>query len=265
MPIGREIGCFLGETIGALAWSGRLLIGPQGGFCRDHPSLVVTEPDLEPDELEQIGQASDAMPKVLGLQEPTFARRLRNQILTRIDLLGGVPILGVMLWVEDVSDLKGGAMLQTLLTLREEEVMKWFGFAHHDVRSAEWLIENTGPHLIGFPFGLNAQSAAHRTLPKAHEYGVAALGLPVSRIDDVESWWGFALGAAGRVRMVADHLPRIKDRLTWKQQAWLEDQKHDVALPIPWTAVQVDQTIQNWIESHEPPEPLPRSRPPVSD
>ncbi|MCC5830743.1 MAG: hypothetical protein JJU36_14955 [Phycisphaeraceae bacterium] len=255
---------FLGRHVGTLAWMGRMLLGGQREVAVALPSLLVLEEDLGESELREVGKRSDGMPRLMILAEPAFMRRLRADILRRIDWMGGGPPEAVLLRAEDVSELKGGMALQTLLDLRSSGAIGSFGFMHDDVRSVEWLVENTGPFVLGMPWSRDDQQAAYRAVPKALEYGIDCLGVAGGCATWTGDDWAFALGGCARILTAVDRLPS-RSALPPTHARLIDDAALDVALPLPWDEAQMEVQWDRYQQSHQPPEPLPRSRPPMGE
>ncbi len=240
--------------VGPCAWSASVLLGPDAGSVRTHPSLIVIDPDTDSDTLQMIApqlvelrgdgpSAPSAVqcPVALGVAEPAFARRLPDLVRDRIAALQISSADLLVLWVEDPADLKGGALMQSLHDLRERGEIGEIGLGHTNPLAIEWMAINTAARFLVFPYNLSEQSAAYRAIQAAHDHSMGCLALQGSEPSGVEAV-RFALGRADDVLPVMAGVP---DGLT------------------PMTAQQLAVCWADYQATHPPPPSLKRGLPPV--
>lgn len=231
-------------------------------YLAAHPSLLVTSPDATADELGLVrrgidgetepGRVINAMPIMLCIREPRFARRLNEQLEDRMAAVGRDRVDIVTMWVNDPADLKGGALLQQLGAWREAGRIGAIGLAHEDVRAVEWLAINAGVRVLMTIYNMADQAARYRTLPTADDYGIACVALQdgdgTARCDGADrdpiapDAAAFALAEATRALPLFD--------------APLPD---DIE---PLSPEAVEACWDAYRRSHDEPQPLPRSVPP---
>lgn len=239
----------LGLLTGPCAWRASMLVGqtPQTSdeavaYLLAHPSLVIVEPEDDVAVMDQVAKVAEHMPVMLCMDEPAFVRRLDEQVRKRVAQLKQDKAAGVILRVEELSELKAGGLLQALFSLREQGVIDHVGLAAEDVRGAEWLAPQTAARVLRLPYSLADQSARYRALPLAAE--MEQLCIASQLIADItdETALAFALGDASRVLPVLDK-----------------------PLPARWRAMTADEVDAAWStyqQSHEAPAKLPRSHAP---
>ncbi len=229
-------------TIGPCAWRLSMLTGEHAEYVAAHPSLVVVSPEDDNDVLTDSASRIDKHPVLLVIAEPTFARRFEPEVLRRMELLGLQRVDALVLRVEDPAEVKSGGILQTMFSLREQDVVGSLGLAHEDPRAAEWLAMHSAVRLMGVNYSLADQSARHRALGQVQAHGMSAFTISSPDVTDLEAV-RFALGDAGRVLPVLDR--PIPNGV------------------MPMTADQVDQAWQGYQKSAPPPPPLERGLPPI--
>ncbi len=227
-------------NVGPCAWRLPMLAGPDRDYLKAHPSLIVINPSDSEDLLEQTGPHTETLPVLLGVAEPAFARQLEGVVIQRLQCLGRDKIDALVLHVDDPAEIKSGGMLQTMFTLRERGVVGCIGLAHPDPTVAEWLSINAAVRLLGVNYSLEDQSAQHRALPSAGEYGISAFALDCPQGDQAVR---FALAQANQVLPVMDK--PIPTELT---------PMHPDEIAAAW---------QQYSKNHPPPPPLQRGRPPI--
>ena len=228
--------------VGPCAWRLPMLAGPDRDYVQAHPSLIVIDPTDSNDTLEQAGPHTAGLPVLLGIQEPAFARQLRDHILQKLSTLGRDRVDALVLHVDDPAEIKSGGMLQTMFELRDAGVVGSLGLAHPDAHVAEWLSSNAAIRLLGLGYSHADQSAAYRAIRSAHEYGMAAYAL-TSPSDDKAI--RFALAQSQQVLPVLDR--PIPNGLT------------------PMSEAELAHAWQTYADRHPPPPPLKRGRPPMAD
>jgi hypothetical protein len=206
----------------------------------EHPSLIVIDAARHDDDvLRACAARAASCPIMLIEPEPVFVRRFRETIVQHLKKMKRDRIDVIALHVEEPADLKAGGLAQIMMRLREQRIVDHIGVCHGDVRSAEWLIENSGARVLGIRYGLAEQHAAYRTIPKATEYDMACLRLnPPKDGADLR----FALSDSARVLPLCDR-----------------------PLPAGITVFSQDEretAWRHWQATHEPPPPLDRGRPP---
>lgn len=229
-------------TVGPCAWRLPMLAGPDRGYVRSHPSLIVIDPADDDGLLKQAGQHLGALPVLLGVAEPAFARQLQAAIAHRLDGLERQRVDALVLHVEDPAEIKSGGLLQTLFALRDAGVIGCVGLAHPGADVAEWLSMNTAVRLLGVNYSLDNLSARHRALLSASEYGMSAYALNCPRDDRAVR---FVLAQSGRILPVLDR-----------------------PIPAGLTAMPPDEAEAIWLNDQRknpPPPPLKRGMPPMSD
>ncbi len=235
----------LGETdipVGACAWHiGLLAEEHTADHVHARPSLVVALPKDDDALLQAAAPRLGALPVMLVVAEPTFARRLADNIRSRMASLGVSHVAALALAVEDPADLKSGGMLQVLFDLRQAGVCDHLGLAQADARHAEWIARHTAVRLLLTEYSLHNQQTAWRTLAAAEEFGMACIALSPPPQDD-ERALRFALGSHERV------LPLLDRPLPEGVEPMLPAE-----LTACWEAYQRD---------HKEPAPLLRSQPP---
>ncbi|MEX0744339.1 MAG: hypothetical protein WD118_01950, partial [Phycisphaeraceae bacterium] len=229
-------------SVGPCAWRITMLAGEHADYVHAHPSLIVAAPDDDDAVLAAAAPRLAALPVLLGVAEPTFARRFAGQIEQRMQALGRSRVEALVLHVDDPQELKSGGLLQTMFNLRQAGVVDQLGLASGDPLAVEWLAVNTAVRLLGVPYGMNDQAVRYRALAQATAYGMAAvaLGAPPD-----EAATRFALAESRRVLPVLDRpLP-----------ADLEPMSDD-EVAAAWDAYRTE---------HDEPAPLPRGRPPAGE
>lgn len=230
----------LNVQVGPCAWRLPMFAGPHATYVRARPSLVVVNAD-DADALLQAAAPNLAdLPVLLRVREPAFARQLPDLLNRRFAALGRNSIEIVMLEVDEVADLKGGGMMQTLTQWREAKRILHLGLAHEDVRNVEWLARSTPARALSVPLSLADQSARYRTIPAAVEFGMARVA--AAPPDDDGDALRFALGTADLALPVLDR--PLPENVT------------------PMSATEVEAVWAAYQSSHEPPAPLARSQPP---
>ncbi len=225
--------------VGPCAWQLAMLAGEHADYVAAHRSLIVVGLDDDDAMLAAAAPRLADLPVLLNLREPAFARRLAGPDRGQASRPGPVALDMLALWVADVADLKGGAMMQTLRRLHDEGVVGYLGLGHLDVRNVEWLALHTPARVLVLPFSLEDQAARYRAITAARDYGMACVAAaPAVGVDAIR----FALGASGWV------LPVLEAPLP-----------SGIA---PMTPAQVEQAWQAYREAHAEPAPLPSSRPP---
>ncbi len=226
---------------GPCAWRATMLRTPQGlAHVREHPSLIVVEPEDDADTLQAVAVAGMGLPILLRMDEPDFVRRFESQVRARLAQLGRESVEIIAVNVQDTSELKSGGLLQSLFLMREQKVLRHVGLSTQEVLAAEWMSQHTAARVLMYPFSLGQQDARYRVFPLVKELGQLSIASEVTR-EDGDSL-AFALGAAGLV------LP-VRDR----------------PLPAGWAAMTgqaVEEAWQVYQATHKAPPPLPRSRPP---
>lgn len=243
----------LGLVVGPCAWRASMLAGGTAhatqqerdeavAYVNAHPSLVLVEPQDDQAVLDQVARLAATIPVMLCMNEPDFVRRFDAQVRTRIAALQCQKVAGVILYVEELSDLKSGGLLHTLFSLREEGVIDHVGVAAQDARGAEWLSPQTAARVLTLPYSLEDQSARYRALPIAadmEQLCIASHTVPDPNDHDALA---FALGEADRVLPVLDR-----------------------PLPAQWRAMnasEVDAAWHKYQSNHTAPPRLPRSHAP---
>lgn len=201
----------LGLAVGPCAWRASMLAGATAEECDQatayvlaHPSLVIVEPEDDAGVMKQVARVAKKMPVILCMNEPDFVRRFEAQVRARVAELESESVAGVILRVEELSDLKAGGLLHTLFTLREQGVVKHVGVAAEDARGAEWLSPQTASRILMLPYSLADQSARYRALPLAADMEQLCIASePVQQSHDADAL-AFALGEAHRVLPVMD-------------------------------------------------------------
>lgn len=244
----------LGLVVGPCAWRASILAGSTEtdrdqavAYLLAHPSLVLVEPEDDASIMQQTARIVHQMPVMLCMNEPDFARRMESQVLARIASLQCEKVAGVILRVEELSDLKSGGLLHALFSLREEGVIAHVGVAAQDARGAEWLSPQTAGRVLMLPYALADQSARYRALPLAadmEQLCIASDPVPVSaQADGLDAdALAFALGESNRVLPVLDR-----------------------PLPTHWRAMnaaEVEDAWQVYQGQHPAPPRLPRSHAP---
>lgn len=228
-----------GIEVGPCAWHVSMLTGEHADYVHAHPSLVVAWGSDDEGVLRKAGPHIGNLPVLLGVREPSFARRLPGAIEARLDALGRDHVDILMLHADDPQELKGGGMLQTMFHLRQQGKVAHLGLAHEDIRAVEWIAANAAVRVLAARYSLADQAGRYRALPAADEYGMATLSLTSPENDaDLR----FALAQ----RELA--LP-VLDRPLPEQITPMDEQAVEAA----WAKYQSE---------HEPPERLMRGRPP---
>ena len=243
----------VGLKVGPCAWRASMLVGQteQGreqtsedalAYVLKHPSLIIVVPEDGDDVMAQVAKAADHMPVMICMPEPDFARRFGDQIRKRVAQLNRDKIAGVILRVEELSDLKAGGVLHAMFSLREEGLIEHVGVATEDARGAEWLSPQTAARVLMLPYSLEDQSARYRALPLAADMGQLCIASePVADVSH-EAALAFALGESARVLPVLDR-----------------------PLPSNWRAMTELQVEAAWVQyqtEHPAPTKLPRSHAP---
>lgn len=228
--------------VGPCAWRLPMLAGEDRDYVLAHPSLIVVDPTDRDELLQQVGPASADLPIMLGIQEPAFARHLRDLITRRMELLGRDTLDALVLHVDDPAEIKSGGMLQTMFDLRDQGIVASLGLAHPDANVAEWLSMNAAVRLVGVAYGLADQSADHRAIKSIASYGMSAFALDGPQDDPAIR---FALARTDRILPVLDR--PVPAGLT------------------PMTSEQASQAWEAYAAEHPCPPPLPRGRPPMAD
>lgn len=239
----------LGLQVGPCAWRASMLVGQTSqaseqalAYVLKHPSLLIVEPEDGDDVMAQAAKAAGQMPVMICMHEPDFARRLAEQIRKRIAQLNREKIAGVILRVEELSDLKAGGVLHAMFGLREEGAIEHVGLATQDARGAEWLSPQTAARVLMLPYSLDDQSARYRALTLVGEMGQFCIASePLADVNN-EAVLSFALGESARVLPVLDQ-----------------------PLPANWRAMteqQVEVAWANYQTQHPAPAKLPRSHAP---
>ena len=228
--------------VGPCAWRLPMLAGVDREYVQAHPSLIVVDPNDQDDVLEAAGRNTAGMPVLLGIKEPAFARQLRDAIEQRLAWLGRGTVDALVLHVDDPAEIKSGGMLQTMFDLRDKGVVGCIGLAHTDANVAEWISINAAIRLLGLGYSHTDQSAAYRAVPSAQEYGMASYALASPAEDQAIR---FALAQSRQVLAVLDR--PIPAGLT------------------PMPQAEAAQAWQAYTDSHPPPPPLKRGRPPMAD
>lgn len=225
--------------VGPCAW--RVTMLPRhAAYVQSHPSLVVVGPDDPLDVLAAAATHVGDLPVMLVMPEPPFARQFAPAIESRMTALRRehVDILG--LHVTDPAELKGGSLLQTLHAMRDNGRAGHLALATDDVLAGEWLATNTAVRVLQLPWSETEQSARYRALPAAREHGMACVTLAADQTQAP-----FLLGGTDLVLPVLDGpLP------------------DDV---VPLSPEAMDASWSHYQQTHAPPPPLPRSRPPADD
>jgi hypothetical protein len=226
--------------VGVCAWRLPMLAGPDRDYVKAYPSLIVVDPTDSDELLQQAGPHTAGLPVLLGISEPAFARQLEATVMQRLELMGRNRVDALVLHVDDPSEIKSGGMLQTMFGLRERGVVGCLGLAHPDANVAEWLTINSAVRLLGTNYALGGQSARHRAISSASEYGMSTFALECPSDDQSVR---FALAETGRVLPVMDRpIP---------------------AGLMPMSAQEVALMWQQYGEEHPPPPPLQRGKPPM--
>ncbi len=214
-----------GVTLGQCAWDAQLLI--DGGdatfnFIKDRDSLIVIRENVSVEMLALIGEKILQLREQINLKfdvmlmfdEPRFARRLKDNVLERINALGLAKVELLMMCVDDVAGLKAGSMMQTLGELKDEGLVGELGLFAQDVRWAEWLAINTGVRAIGTEFDLHNQDARYRTIETINGYGMVCFGFSDSRnADDLAFRLGNNRDCVSVIRVLgAKGLPKTMDK-----------------------------------------------------
>ncbi|MCX5658245.1 MAG: hypothetical protein NTW19_00815 [Planctomycetota bacterium] len=226
--------------VGPCAWRLPLLAGEHAAYVHAHPSMIVVAPEDSDDLLRAAAPHLGDLPILLRLLEPAFARQLPELLRRRFEALGRQAVTAVSIEVEDVADLKGGSLIQTLREWRDAGRIRHIAFGHADVRNVEWLAKNTPAHLLTMPFSLADQSARHRAIVAAREFGMARVAAEPPADDGVSL--RFALGSAGLVLPVLDR--PLSPGIT------------------PMDVAEIDAAWADHQKAHAPPAPLERSQPP---
>lgn len=227
--------------IGRCAWDASLLADEMHAeHVEEHPSLIVVDAARHDQAtMQACATRATSCPMMLIEKEPVFVRHFRETILRHLDALRRSSIDVIAVHVEEPADLKAGGLMQTMMQLRDQGVVRHIGVCHGDARAAEWLVENAGARVLGTHYGLTNQHAAHRVIPKAAEYGMACIRLtPTVNEDDLR----FALMESNRV------LPLCNQPIPVKITPFSQEERQSA-----W---------MTWQASHEPPLPLDRGRPP---
>lgn len=227
----------------ACAWD-HTLVRENPQVVRDHPSLVVFDEGdgATPEDAEAICEFLGSVPVMVVLEEPSFARYLPPAIEAWREAVGKACLDLIVLRAEEVSDLKGGGMLQPLQEARNTGGCLQFGFACEDANEAEWLAKNTVGRVIALPYHVQDQSAWYRAIPTIHEYGMAAIAVAAPELEADPLASRFALG-------------RWRDCLPIRHTAV----PHDL---IPMPEDELERVWDAYRQNHEEPPALPRSRPP---
>jgi hypothetical protein len=210
-------------------------------YVRAHPSLVIVEPEDGAEVLASAGVVARDMPILLRVTEPDFVRRFEAKLRQRVEALGVSRVAVIALTVQDAGELKSGGLLQVMFSMREAGLFDHVALATDQVNTAEWLSGNSAIHGLMLPYGLEDQSARYRTIPLMKQMIQAAAALRVVPHDD-DAAAAFAWGDSERVLPVMDR--------PWPEHV------------TPWTAQEVERAWEDYQQAHQPPEPLPRSRPP---
>lgn len=235
-------------TVGPCAWQATMLAGPHADFVRRRPSLIVVGPDEDDEMLRAVAPQLAGRPVMLAIREPSFARRLGDLIRAKLQCLALPRVEILTLWVDQIMDLKGGSMLQTLQACRERGLARNIGLALRDSRDAEWAATHTSVRLVALPYHLADQSARYRALETIEQYGMAAL----------------ALGPAGddRLRPAAEEESSLRFALVESRRALPLLDRPIPAELAPMDAAEVERRWQDFRAAHEAPTPLPRGSPP---
>jgi hypothetical protein len=221
---------------GRCAW--RITMLPEHrAYLLDHPGLLVAWPEDGDDLLAAARELPD-LPVMLCVAEPTFARQLSAELESRLAALGRPTIEVLTLQVKDPAELKSGGLLQTLFAMREAGRVRHIGLATHDVLAAEWLALNTAARVLQLPWSQADQSARYRAVPAAIDYGMTCIALQPTAPRDTP----YALAAGSLVHPLLDR-PIDADTT-------------------PLTAEAMEESWRDYQQTHAPPPPLPRSRPP---
>ena len=240
-------------TVGPCAWWSTALSNTPDEI-QDKPSLVAVHPDHDAEHLNELApllaslreQTEDRMqgtapwPVMLGLHEPSFARRLPELVRRDLEALALPRIEVLTLWIEDPQDLKSGGLLQTMFAMRDEGLVRYIGIACEDALVAEWVVMNTAARVIAMPHHLTDQSARHRALDTAEEHGYVCLATgPHTATPEAMR---FALGSSDLALPVLDAPP--PPNVT------------------PMDPQQIESCWSDFQAKHPSPPPLPRGRPP---
>ena len=239
----------LNINAGICVWDAKLLLSECGfDYVSKRDSLVVVPHSLSDEELANVGEKIISLREItnakfevmLIIDEPRFARRLKENVLSKINSLGLKQVEVLMMRVNDVAGLKAGSLMQILGELKAEGVIGEVGLHADDPRWSEWLAINTGVRAIGVTYDLENQDVTYRSLSKISDYGMLAFGF--SNANSVEDM-AFRLAKSGECLPIVSQIPAD-------------------GLPEMMPETDVERVWAKYTDKNDEPESLPRGLPP---